>query len=120
MLCWRKKNRCKRNVASPLIIHPLNEKPNRFSSGYRRVPRFEHSNSFAQERREGDESTRPIRGEVTMIRRHGRLGGRMDRDWMFERLNVIPFEKVRLKIRGVKGWIFGNFDGACNGRLCFD
>lgn len=85
MLCWRKKNRCKRNVASPLIIHPLNEKPNRFSSGYRRVPRFEHSNSFAQERREGDESTRPIRGEVTMIRRHGRLGGRMDRDWMLER-----------------------------------
>lgn len=23
----------------------------------------------------------------------------MDRDWMFERLNVIPFEKLRLKIR---------------------
>lgn len=49
----------------------------------------------------------------------------MDRDWMSERLNVIPFEKLRLKIRGIKGWIFENFDGraARNGRrgkLCFD
>lgn len=33
-----------------------------------------------------------------MIRRRERIG-RMDRDWMSERLNVIPFEKLRLKIR---------------------
>lgn len=52
-----------------------------------------------------------------MIRRRGRIG-RMDRDWTSERLNVIPFEKLRLKIRGIKAWIFENFDGraARNGR----
>lgn len=59
-----------------------------------------------------------------MIRRRGRIG-RMDRDWTSERLNVIPFEKLRLKIRGIKEWIFENFDGRAarngrRGRLCFD
>lgn len=46
----------------------------------------------------------------------------MDRDWMFERLNVIPFEKLRLKIRSIKGWTFENFENGKDeyGRLCFE